>query len=226
MHRRMPLVVRTKASPCLRPYGLLSADSDSGRRIGRTGDRADGAGHGVAYVLATVSVPPTNTKCRIRPARHGNSLNRTSHLTNCRGRVNSAVAACLAFALAGGTGFTGAFAETLEIGIGTQNTTTNTVTGGAVLRELGLLEKHLPKTGKYQDVQYSLSWQNFTSGPPTTNGMMANNIQIGMMGDYPLLINGATGQQTGEPDAAGGDPGLQRLWRRQRHPRQQGHPAV
>src|SRR5581483_5916130 len=42
-----------------------------------------------------------------------------------------------------------------------------------------------------------LSWQNATSGPPITNGMMANNIQIGMMGDYPLMVNGATGQATG-----------------------------
>ena len=88
-------------------------------------------------------------------------------------------------------------AETIEIGIGIQNTTTNTVTGGVVLKELGLLEKHLPKTGKYKDVTYSLSWQNATSGPPITNGMMANNIQIGMMGDYPLMVNGATGQATG-----------------------------
>ena len=89
-----------------------------------------------------------------------------------------------------------ASAETLEIGIGTQNTTTNTVTGGVVLKELGLLEKHLPKTGKYKDIEYKLSWQNATSGPPITNGMMANNIQIGMMGDYPLMVNGATGQAT------------------------------
>jgi NitT/TauT family transport system substrate-binding protein len=86
---------------------------------------------------------------------------------------------------------------TLEIGIGIQNTTTNTVTGGAVLKELGLFEKHLPTTGKYKDFKYSLSWQNATSGPPITNGMMANNIQIGMMGDYPLMVNGATGQATG-----------------------------
>ena len=92
---------------------------------------------------------------------------------------------------------TSGFAATLEIGIGTQNTTTNTVTGGAILKELGLLEKHLPTTGKYDGTDYVISWQNFTSGPPITNGMMANNIQIGMMGDYPLLVNGATGQQTG-----------------------------
>ena len=89
-----------------------------------------------------------------------------------------------------------AHAETIEIGIGTQNTTTNTVTGGVVIKELKLLEKHLPKTGKYQGVDYKIEWQNFTSGPPVTNGMMANRIHIGMMGDYPLMVNGATGQET------------------------------
>ena len=87
-------------------------------------------------------------------------------------------------------------AQTIEIGIGTQNTTTNTVTGGVAIKELKLLEKHLPKTGKYQNVNYRIDWQNFTSGPPITNGMMANRIHIGMMGDYPLLVNGATGQQS------------------------------
>src|SRR5258705_10493779 len=85
---------------------------------------------------------------------------------------------------------------TLEIGIGTQHTTTNTVTGGIIIKELGLLEKHLPKTGQYKDIKFKIEWQNFTSGPPITNGMMADKIHIGMMGDYPLLVNGATGQQT------------------------------
>jgi NitT/TauT family transport system substrate-binding protein len=103
----------------------------------------------------------------------------------------------LLFAIAALLGPAPLAAETLEIGIGTQNTTTNTVTGGVVIKELGLLEKYLPKTGKYKDFKYSLSWQNATSGPPITNGMMANNIQIGMMGDYPLMVNGATGQATG-----------------------------
>lgn len=85
--------------------------------------------------------------------------------------------------------------ETVTIGIGTQNTTTNTVTGGIVIKELGLLEKYLPKTGKYSNIDFKLDWQNATSGPPITNGMMANKIHFGMMGDYPLLVNGATGQQ-------------------------------
>jgi NitT/TauT family transport system substrate-binding protein len=85
--------------------------------------------------------------------------------------------------------------EVVTIGIGTQNTTTNTVTGGVVIKELKLLEKYLPKTGKYAKVEWKLDWQNFTSGPPVTNGMIAGKLQIGMMGDYPLLVNGATGQQ-------------------------------
>jgi len=87
-------------------------------------------------------------------------------------------------------------AGVITIGIGTQNTTTNTVTGGIVIKELKLLEKHLPKTGRYKDVRFKLDWQNFTSGPPVTNGMIANKLQIGMMGDYPLMVNGATGQQS------------------------------
>ena len=85
-------------------------------------------------------------------------------------------------------------AQDVVIGIGTQNTTTNTVTGGVVLKELKLIEKYLPKTGKYKDINFKLDWQNFTSGPPITNGMMAKKLHIGMMGDYPLLVNGATGQ--------------------------------
>jgi len=84
--------------------------------------------------------------------------------------------------------------QEVVIGIGTQNTTTNTVTGGVVLKELKLIEKYLPHTGKYKDISFKLDWQNFTSGPPITNGMMARKLHIGMMGDYPLLVNGATGQ--------------------------------
>lgn len=97
-------------------------------------------------------------------------------------------------AVAFGVSLNALAAQEVVIGIGTQNTTTNTVTGGVVLKELKLLEKHLPKTGKYKDIRFKLDWQNFTSGPPITNGMMAKKLHIGMMGDYPLLVNGATGQ--------------------------------
>lgn len=85
-----------------------------------------------------------------------------------------------------------ASAETVTLGIGTQDTTTNTVTAGVVIRQLHLLEKYLPKDGKYANIKFELEWQNFTSGPPVTNAMMANKLQIGMMGDYPLIVNGFT----------------------------------
>ena len=96
---------------------------------------------------------------------------------------------------AGSSGLQAQQKQEVTIGIGTQNTTTNTVTGGIVIKELKLMEKYLPRTGKYQNTTWKLDWQNFTSGPPVTNGMVADKLQIGMMGDYPLLVNGATGQQ-------------------------------
>lgn len=88
--------------------------------------------------------------------------------------------------------------ETILVGIGTQHTTTNTVTGGIVIEKLGLLEKHLPKGGKYAGKTIKVEWSNFTSGPPITNGMVADKLQIGMMGDYPLIVNGGTFQAQGQ----------------------------
>ena len=85
-----------------------------------------------------------------------------------------------------------AHAETVAIGIGTQDTTSNTATTGTVSRRLHLLEKYLRTTGKYADIKFDIEWQNFTSGPPVTNAMMANKLQFGMMGDYPLIVNGST----------------------------------
>lgn len=101
---------------------------------------------------------------------------------------------CAALSLAFSLAMPASARQEVVIGIGTQNTTTNTATGGVAIKELKLLEKYLPKTGKYKDITFKLDWQNFTSGPPITNGMMAKKLHIGMMGDYPLLVNGATGQ--------------------------------
>ena len=86
----------------------------------------------------------------------------------------------------------------VTIGIGTQDTTTNTVTAGTIVRQLKLLEKYLPKDGKYANLKFEFEWNNFTSGPPVTNGMMANKLQFGMMGDYPLVVNGFTFQNNPE----------------------------
>jgi NitT/TauT family transport system substrate-binding protein len=89
--------------------------------------------------------------------------------------------------------------ETVTVGMGIQNTTTNTVTTGAVIRGLNLLDQYLPKDGKYANIRFQFDWENFTSGPPVTNAMMANKLQFGTMGDYPLIVNGFTFQNN--PDS-------------------------
>jgi NitT/TauT family transport system substrate-binding protein len=86
--------------------------------------------------------------------------------------------------------------KTIEIGIGHQSLCTDTYTAGLVIKELKLLEKHLPKTGKYKDVQFDISWSDYSSGGPITNQMLANKLEIGVMGDYPLIVNGAKFQAT------------------------------
>lgn len=90
-----------------------------------------------------------------------------------------------------------AFAEeTIRIGIGHQSTCTDTYSGGITVKQLGLLEKHLPKDGKYKGVKYDIVWEDYTSGPPITNQMLAGKLDIGVMGDYPLLVNLARFQET------------------------------
>lgn len=87
-------------------------------------------------------------------------------------------------------------AQTIRIGIGHQSFCTDTYTGGLVVKGRNLLEKYLPKDGKYAGVQYDIVWEDYTSGPPITNQMLAGKLDIGVMGDYPLLVNGARFQET------------------------------
>lgn len=91
---------------------------------------------------------------------------------------------------------TSALAETIKIAIGHQSMCTDTYTAGIVVKELKLLEKHLPKDGKYKDVEYDISWSDYSSGGPITNQMLANKLNFGVMGDYPLIVNGAKFQET------------------------------
>ena len=52
------------------------------------------------------------------------------------------------------------------------------------------------KTGKYKDAQYEITWADYSSGGPITNQMLANKFSFGVMGDYPLIVNGAKFQAT------------------------------
>ncbi len=111
-------------------------------------------------------------------------------------RVNSRLTA-LAATIALSVGFANqAYAEKIRIAIGHQSMCTDTYTAGIVIKEMKLLEKHLPKTGKYADAEYDISWSDYSSGGPITNQMMANKLNIGVMGDYPLIVNGAKFQET------------------------------
>jgi sulfonate transport system substrate-binding protein len=86
--------------------------------------------------------------------------------------------------------------ETIRIGIGHQSLCTDTYSGGITVKQLNLLEKHLPRTGKYANAKYDIVWEDYTSGPPITNQMLAGKLDIGVMGDYPLLVNLARFQET------------------------------
>lgn len=88
------------------------------------------------------------------------------------------------------------FAKTINIAVGHQSMCTDTYTAGIVVKELHLLEKYLPTTGKYADVEYDIKWSDYSSGGPITNQMMANKLNFGVMGDYPLIVNGAKFQET------------------------------
>ena len=89
-----------------------------------------------------------------------------------------------------------ASAESIRIAIGHQSMCTDTYTAGIVVKELKLLEKYLPTSGKYENAEYDISWSDYSSGGPITNQMMANKLNFGVMGDYPLIVNGAKFQAT------------------------------
>jgi NitT/TauT family transport system substrate-binding protein len=87
-------------------------------------------------------------------------------------------------------------AQTIQIAIGHQSMCTDTYTAGIVVKELGLLEKRLPREGKYKNAKFEVRWSDYASGGPITNQMLANRLSIGVMGDYPLIVNGAKFQET------------------------------
>jgi NitT/TauT family transport system substrate-binding protein len=71
--------------------------------------------------------------------------------------------------------------------VGYQSKTINTVTAGTLLKELGYFEDKLEEI----DPDLEVDWQDYDTGAPITAEMLAGKIDIGSMGDYPLLINGS-----------------------------------
>ncbi|MCI0507533.1 MAG: ABC transporter substrate-binding protein [Gammaproteobacteria bacterium] len=87
-------------------------------------------------------------------------------------------------------------AESIRIAIGHQSKCTDTYSAGIIVKELELIQKYLPKEGKYKNAKYEFDWKDYDSGAPITNQMLANKLDFGVMGDYPLIVNGAKFQET------------------------------
>lgn len=84
--------------------------------------------------------------------------------------------------------------DQVNVVIGYQSKTINTVTAGTLLRAKRFLENRLDDITKRTHTKYSVQWQDYDTGAPITAQMVAEKIDIGSMGDYPLLINGSKTQ--------------------------------
>ncbi|MFI5865520.1 ABC transporter substrate-binding protein [Streptomyces sp. NPDC051546] len=89
--------------------------------------------------------------------------------------------------------------RTVTVTVGYQSKTINTVTAGTLLRSLGYFEQELAARGKKDGVTYKVDWQDYATGAPITAQMTAGKIDIGSMGDFPLLINAARGKELKQP---------------------------
>jgi NitT/TauT family transport system substrate-binding protein len=93
----------------------------------------------------------------------------------------------------------GAGGPTVVVNVGYQSKTINTVNAGTLLRDRGTFEAKLAAIGGRTGVHYQVNWMDFPSGPPLTAQMIADKVDIGSMGDYPILVNGSKTSQY--PDA-------------------------
>jgi NitT/TauT family transport system substrate-binding protein len=89
---------------------------------------------------------------------------------------------------------TNADADVVNVVVGYQSKTINTVTAGTLLRAQGYLEHRLDDIGAKTGKKYHVEWQDYDTGAPITAQMVAEKIDIGSMGDYPMLINGSKTQ--------------------------------
>lgn len=114
---------------------------------------------------------------------------RTALMAAATALLLAATGCSVAGAAGGGSGDSGAShgGGTTKVVVGYQSKTINTVTAGTLLRSLGYLEKRLGP-------RYTVEWQDYDTGAPITAKMVAGKIDIGSMGDYPLLINAARTQ--------------------------------
>jgi NitT/TauT family transport system substrate-binding protein len=88
----------------------------------------------------------------------------------------------------------------VNVVVGYQSKTINTVTAGTLLRAQGYLERRLADITTRTGTKYAVRWQDYDTGAPITAQMLAEKIDIGSMGDYPMLINGSKTQVVAHPN--------------------------
>ena len=110
-----------------------------------------------------------------------------------RTRLLAAIAA-LTCLLAGCSAASASDANTVTVVVGYQSKVIDTVTAGTLLRSLGYFEQRLAALGNKTGKKYKVLWQDYDTGAPITAQMVAGKIDIGSMGDYPMLINGSRSQ--------------------------------
>lgn len=86
--------------------------------------------------------------------------------------------------------------ETLTLSIGVQNRTIPAIAAGLIMQRLGLLEHFLPKDGRYSATQYQIRWSDFSTGAPIVEGLHSGQLDIGILGDYPLLLSAVQPENT------------------------------
>jgi NitT/TauT family transport system substrate-binding protein len=84
--------------------------------------------------------------------------------------------------------------KNVNLNIGYQSITAQTWSA-LIMKRLHLIEKY------YGQGKLNVSWSNFASGPPITSNMIGGKLDIGFMGDMPLLINGDFGQNNKHYDS-------------------------
>ncbi|GEM35381.1 ABC transporter substrate-binding protein [Nocardia neocaledoniensis NBRC 108232] len=112
-------------------------------------------------------------------------------MNSTRSRLTAlALGAAVAATLTTGCG-AGNDGKTVTVNIGYQSKTINTVTAGTLLRDRGTFEAELAALGKTTGLAYRVEWKDFAAGPPLTAQMLASQVDIGSMGDAPILVNGS-----------------------------------
>src|SRR5581483_11307486 len=132
------------------------------------------------------------------------TVRRPRHIQLALTRPRAALALLAGAALAAGPALAGcslagqaSASNAITVVIGYQSKTIDTVTAGTLLRSLGYFAQRLDALGRTDGKKYTVVWQDYSTGAPITAEMLAGKIDIGSMGDYPMLINGSRSQALG-----------------------------